>query len=259
MSGAPKSRVVQALVGVLVAAVAGFGFWALFGRDAEPKAPAAEKETKGKPDGARKGKAKRTKRAKRRPPGELGARTDRPPVPQGRFEGEVVAVLDGDTIDVMHDGAAVRVRLAGVDCPERRQAWGQKAKERTSELVFGKRVSVNTEKADRFGRALASVTQPDGNILNETLLREGLAWWYRRYSDDRRLEALETEARNAKVGLWSDPNPTAPWEMRHRPRGKRPGGQGGPGGQRPGGQRPGGGRPPGGGGGFGPEGAQYPR
>jgi micrococcal nuclease len=90
--------------------------------------------------------------------------------------------------------------------------------------VFGKTVAVDVSKEDRFGRALGNVTQPDGAILNETLVREGLAWWYRRYSDDRRLESLEAEAREAKVGLWADDTQTAPWDYRktnHRRRGGR--------------------------------------
>jgi micrococcal nuclease len=211
------------LVGFLVAGLAGLAGWAIFVHGTpEAKTPAA-KQDKAKKDGAKRKPAKKKARGLRQNQG-MKARQDRAPVPEGRFEGQVVAVMDGDTIDVMHDGAAVRVRLAGIDCPERRQAFGQTAKARTSQLVFGKTVAVDVSKADRFGRALGNVTQPDGAILNETLVREGLAWWYRRYSDDRRLESLEADAREAKVGLWADQTQTAPWDFRkanHRRRGGR--------------------------------------
>jgi micrococcal nuclease len=212
------------LVGFLVAGLAGLAGWALFGREAPaPKAPSAKHDT-AKKDGAKRKLAMKKARGMRRNQGMMMQRQDRAPVPEGRFEGEVVAVIDGDTIDVMHDGASVRVRLAGIDCPERRQAFGQAAKQRTSELVFGKTVAVDVSQADRFGRALGNVTQPDGAILNETLVREGLAWWYRLYSDDRRLESLEADARSEKVGLWADETQTAPWDFRktnHRRRGGR--------------------------------------
>jgi micrococcal nuclease len=132
----------------------------------------------------------------------------------GAFEGEVVGVLDGDTLDVLRDGRAVRVRLAEIDCPEKKQAFGQRAKQRASELAFGKSVRVETTTVDRYGRSVARVRLPDGRSLNEALLRDGLAWWYRQYSKDARLGALEEEARGAKRGLWAAPSPTPPWEFR---------------------------------------------
>jgi len=131
-----------------------------------------------------------------------------------RFEGKVVAVLDGDTLDVLEGGRAVRVRLYGVDCPEKSQAFGQKAKQFTSGLAFGKTVKVEVHDTDRYGRAVGEVFLGERS-LNRELVFAGLAWWYQRYAaDDAELERLEAEARAAKRGLWADKAPTAPWFFR---------------------------------------------
>jgi micrococcal nuclease len=154
-----------------------------------------------------------------RPP----ARAQRAHPPDGAFEGKVVAVIDGDTLDVMYEGAAVRVRLAEIDCPEKKQPFGQKAKQRASALASGRTVRVEVRTKDRYGRAVARVVLPDGGSLNEALLRDGFAWWYRRYSKDDRLGAIEKEAREAKRGLWSQPDPKPPWQFRHGARKHREG------------------------------------
>lgn len=130
------------------------------------------------------------------------------------FSGRVVAVTDGDTIKVMHQGRAERVRLQEIDCPEKHQAFGKRAKQFTAALVMGKEVTVIAEKADRYGRTLGYVILPDGRNLNRELVKAGLAWWYRHYSSDSSLGELEAEARAAKRGLWRDPQPVPPWEFR---------------------------------------------
>jgi len=137
---------------------------------------------------------------------------------RGDFVGKVVGVSDGDTIEVMRAGRAVRVRLEGVDCPESRQAYGTRAKQFTSELVFGKTVSVQVRGTDQYGRILGEVILPNGRSLNRELVRNGYAWWYRRYSNDRVLQQLEQEARRERRGLWRDRNPTPPWEFRRERR-----------------------------------------
>lgn len=137
---------------------------------------------------------------------------------RGDFTGRVVGVSDGDTIEVMRAGRAVRVRLQGVDCPESRQAYGTRAKQFTSELVFGKTVAVQVHGTDQYGRILGEVILPDGRSLNRELVRNGYAWWYRRYSDDPVLQQLEEEARRERRGLWREKNPTPPWEFRRERR-----------------------------------------
>lgn len=131
------------------------------------------------------------------------------------FTGKVVAVLDGDTIDVLHNGQAERIRLNGIDCPEKKQPFGQKAKQFTSALVFGKEVTVHPKTMDRHKRTVGDVLLPDGTNVNRELVKAGLAWWYRKYSKDGTLETLEREAQEAKRGLWRDPHPVPPWEFRH--------------------------------------------
>ncbi len=141
---------------------------------------------------------------------------------QADFSGAVVGVLDGDTIEVLHDGVAERIRLQGIDCPEKRQAFGQKAKEATAQLVFGRTVTVRTAGRDKYNRTLADIFIAGGRVLNQDLVRDGMCWWYRKYApDDAVLEKLETEARTARRGLWSDPRPVPPWEWRKLKQGAR--------------------------------------
>lgn len=132
------------------------------------------------------------------------------------FTGKVVAVLDGDTIEVLHNGKAERIRLHGVDCPEKKQAFGQKAKQFTSSLVFGKTVVVVPSKKDRYKRTVGDVFLPDGVNVSYELVKAGLGWWYRKYSDDVILAGLEWEAQLERRGLWTDPSPIPPWEWRKR-------------------------------------------
>lgn len=133
---------------------------------------------------------------------------------RGDFVGKVVRVSDGDTIEVLRAGRAVRVRLQGIDCPESRQAYGTRAKQFTASLAFGKTVAVQVHGTDQYGRILGEVILPDGRSLNRELVRSGYAWWYRRYSDDPVLQQLEEEARRERRGLWRDKNPIPPWEFR---------------------------------------------
>jgi endonuclease YncB( thermonuclease family) len=133
------------------------------------------------------------------------------------FAGRVVGVSDGDTITVWHDGNGERIRLNGIDCPEQGQPFGKQAKQFTSTRVFGATVTVQKKERDRYGRTVADVILPDGRYLNRDLVTAGLAWWYRKYAPgDTDLEQLEQEAREAKQGLWADPDPIPPWEWRKR-------------------------------------------
>ena len=86
------------------------------------------------------------------------------------FSGHVVSVLDGDTIEVLHNNRAERIRLSGIDCPEKAQAYGQKAKHAASALTFGKDVTLRTHGTDKYGRTLADVLLPDGTNVNHALV-----------------------------------------------------------------------------------------
>ena len=130
------------------------------------------------------------------------------------FAGRVVGVTDGDTLTVLRAGHAATVRLQGVDAPEKRQAYGDRARRFVADLAFDQTVSVRTTGRDRNGRLLGEVVLPDGRSLNQELVRAGYAWWFRKYSRDVRLARLEDEARQDRRGLWADDAPQAPWEYR---------------------------------------------
>lgn len=132
------------------------------------------------------------------------------------FSGRVVRILDGDTIEVFDGATARRVRLHGVDCPERNQPYGTRARQFTAGLAFGQNVTVIVRDRDRYGRIVGEVILPDGRNLNRELVASGYAWWYRQYSRDLRLAVLEWMARWRKRGLWQDPQPVPPWEWRRR-------------------------------------------
>jgi len=139
-------------------------------------------------------------------------------LPAEEFTGKVVGVTDGDTIKVLRNGKEVKVRLFGIDCPEKGQAFGTKANQETSDLAFGKEVTVIEHGTDRYGRTLGDVIFHDGKNLNQEQVQSGLAWWYKKYSTDQTLERLEAEAREAKRGLFADAKPVAPWDWRKQQR-----------------------------------------
>ncbi len=115
----------------------------------------------------------------------------------------------------MHSGKCKRIRLHGIDCPEKRQVFGRKAKQFTSTLVFGTTVTVQGVDRDRYGRTVAEVLLPDGRVLNQELVKAGFAWWYRKYApEDEVLKEYEREAREEKRGLWADAKPVPPWQWR---------------------------------------------
>ncbi len=130
------------------------------------------------------------------------------------FSGEVVGVIDGDTIDVMHDGRSERIRLHGIDAPEKSQAFGKASKRAASGLAFGEDVTVQEHGRDRYGRTLGEVILPDDRSLNQEMVRSGHAWQYRKYSNDPTLERLERSARHSNRGLWQDGSAEPPWEYR---------------------------------------------
>jgi endonuclease YncB( thermonuclease family) len=131
------------------------------------------------------------------------------------FSGKVVGVTDGDTITVLHDGKAEKIRLHGIDCPEKDQPFGTKAKKFTSTLAFGQVVTVQAKDIDRYGRTIGIVILPDGRSLNNEIVKAGFAWWYKQYApNDVDLKGLESEARSNHLGLWQDSTPIPPWEWR---------------------------------------------
>lgn len=137
-----------------------------------------------------------------------------PAEPPAVFEGRVVKVVDGDTIDVLWRKTPVRVRFLGIDTPERGQAFGAKASQFVKRATRGGTVKVVGAANDGRKRRLAEIFSADGASLNRQLVAHGLAWHYVQYSDDATLAALQREARRKKLGLWADPAPVPPWDYR---------------------------------------------
>lgn len=145
------------------------------------------------------------------------------------LNGHVVGIIDGDTFDLLtEDRQKIRIRLHGIDCPERGQDFYQVCKKALSDLCFDRDVRVLVIEKDRNKRTVAEVylpgntTQlvpPDSQWVNLIMVRNGLAWHFTRYSDDARLAAAEKLARRQKAGLWRMPAPIAPreWRKARRP------------------------------------------
>ncbi len=133
------------------------------------------------------------------------------------ISGKVIGITDGDTFSLLleNDNFEIKVRLLDIDCPEKKQPYSQKAKQYVSNLIFGKLVNVQYSKKDGFGRVLGTIYVNKVNV-NEEMVKAGYAWHFIKYSDNKTYINLEKEARNKKIGLWSDPNPIPPWEWRKR-------------------------------------------
>ena len=137
--------------------------------------------------------------------------------------GKVVAITDGDTFKLLtQDSTLIRVRVANIDCPERKQPFSKRAKQFTSDAIFENQVELKIIKKDRYGRSIANVFYDDKDLSRE-LLKAGLAWHFVKYSDDETLQPLEDKAKKDKVGLWVDPKAIAPWEWRSSKKKKKKG------------------------------------
>lgn len=129
--------------------------------------------------------------------------------------GKIVGVRDGDTVTLLTDGnRQVKIRLNQIDAPESNQAFGQRSKQALSDMIFNKTVQVETTGTDKYRRTLGTIFI-DGLDVNREQIRRGMAWAYRKYLSDTSLLTDEQYAKQARVGLWVDPNPMAPWDFRH--------------------------------------------
>ena len=140
------------------------------------------------------------------------------PCPAWAWSGKVIGVADGDTITVLRDKKPQKIRLYGIDCPEKRQPFGNKAKQFTSNMVFGKVVEVEPVATDRYGRTVAFV-RIENITVNEELIKEGLGWVYVRYCKlppCAEWQSLELTAQNEKRGLWGHSGEIPPWEYRRQ-------------------------------------------
>lgn len=135
------------------------------------------------------------------------------------YRAKVVGVADGDSLTVLVKGREKEIRLYGIDAPERKQAFGQKAKGEITALCVGKSLDIEELDQDSYGRAVAWV-EVNGRSVNEMMVASGYAWVYRAYCRDQqrcaRLLQLEQSAREAKRGLWRYRDPLPPWEWRRQ-------------------------------------------
>jgi len=135
--------------------------------------------------------------------------------------GYVIGIADGDTITVLDSGRQQhKIRLAGIDAPEKGQPFGDRSKQNLAAMVFNKSVQVEWNKQDRYGRTVGKV-MVNGVDANLEQVKAGQAWWYEKYrmeqspEDQRRYASAEQDARARRVGLWGDSLPVAPWDFRH--------------------------------------------
>lgn len=138
---------------------------------------------------------------------------------QSFFKGNVIRVLDGDTIEVLQENKPVkpvRVRLANIDAPEKKQTYGRWSTNQLKGLVAAQPVTVTYTKTDRYGRIIGRVFTTNGIEANRFMVKSGAAWVYEYYNTDKALPALQLEAQKMKRGLWVDRQPVPPWVWRHK-------------------------------------------
>jgi len=129
--------------------------------------------------------------------------------------GKVIAIIDGDTYDILIPGnKTIRVRMEGIDAPEKGMPFYQKSKKHLSDLCFHKQVKIKITGVDNYKRFLAYSYLEDGKELSHEMIRAGFAWHFKRYNSDCNLSELELDAKKQRKGLWMDENPMAPWENR---------------------------------------------
>jgi len=137
--------------------------------------------------------------------------------PKGEFQAKIVRIIDGDTVEALFEKQTLKIRLAYIDCPEKRgrQPFGNSARKAVSELCFGQNITVEwSGEKDRYGRYIAVLWNEKGKNVNKEMVKRGMAWHFKKYSNDNSYDLLERLARKNKTGLWADPNPIPPWEWR---------------------------------------------
>ena len=133
------------------------------------------------------------------------------------FQVKVIGISDGDTFTGLNsDNLQLKFRIHGIDAPEKKQAFGTKAREHLGSLIFGQNVTVEVNDRDGWGRYIARVATEDGRDVGKEMLQAGLAWHYKHYDNTEAYAQAEQTARDNKRGLWSDPRAVAPWEFRKK-------------------------------------------
>ena len=133
------------------------------------------------------------------------------------WSAKVVKVIDGNTLEILTaDNETYKVLLKEIDCPEIEQSFGEEAKKLTEKILLKKKVTVVVNGKDRWGTRLVSITMGNGKDINQELLKKGYAWHNASLSSNNDLKALESNAKENKIGLWENEDPTPPWVFRRQ-------------------------------------------
>lgn len=132
-----------------------------------------------------------------------------------KFPVKVVGVTDGDTFTVVNkDNLQLKIRIWGIDAPEKGQDYGNKAKQVLSDYIYGKEIVIDVQSRDSWGRYISYVFTPEGKDISLIMLNEGMAWHFTKYDSTEEYHRAEEEARAKRIGLWSIADPIAPWDYR---------------------------------------------
>lgn len=126
---------------------------------------------------------------------------------------KVIGIIDGDTYDILKNNTSERIRIDGIDAPEKGMPFYKVSKKHLSNLIFSKFITIEFIEKDKYGRWVGRGFIDKLDISAE-MIRAGMAWHFKKYSDSEILSDLEIEAKNRKLGIWSNPNPLTPWEVR---------------------------------------------
>ena len=131
------------------------------------------------------------------------------------LKGKAVKITDGDTFTLLVDGhEQVKIRIDGIDAPEKGQAFGNRAKEQLSGMIWGEELTVRVMKTDKYGRSIGKVSTPSVVDVGLEMINAGYAWQYREYNKEKSYEDAEILARRNRNGLWLDKNPIKPQDFR---------------------------------------------
>lgn len=134
---------------------------------------------------------------------------------QAPVQGKVIKIVDGDTYDILlANNTTKRIRLEGIDAPERGMRFYKSAKNHLAGLCFGLRVTIKPTGKDRYGRTLARTYLPTGKEIGLLMIEAGYAWHFKKYSTDMQLANTEIIAQKRRAGLWVDKKPISPWDWR---------------------------------------------
>ena len=138
------------------------------------------------------------------------------------LKGKAVSIADGDTFTLLVNGnEQVKIRIDGIDAPEKKQDFGNRAKEYLSGMIWGKELTVKVSKKDRYGRSIGKVSTPSISDVGLEMIKAGFAWQYRDYNNEKTYAEAERLARQNRKGLWLDNNPIRPQDFRKSSKNKK--------------------------------------